>query len=205
MHVSQPPESDAVRDLYNSDARSAGFLMNLTRLWAWRPDVHEGFTALRSQLMKHSALTNRDFAVLVSSTASALGDSYCALAWGTKLAKEAGESVAAAVLQDPEGVALGPRDQALAAWARKVVREPNNTQPSDLKAMRNVGLGDREIVEATVFVGLRLAFSSVNDALGVHPDWELVEAAPAAVVRAVDFGRTPETNPTVVDAPAGAP
>jgi hypothetical protein len=36
---------------------------------------------------------------------------------------------------------------------------------------------------------LRLAFSTVNDALGVGPDLELSASAPGAVVNAVHYGR----------------
>ena len=42
-----------------------------------------------------------------------------------------------------------------------------------------------EIFEATAFVAFRLAFSTVNDALGAQPDWQLVAAAPQRVRAAV--------------------
>ena len=38
---------------------------------------------------------------------------------------------------------------------------------------------------------MNLAFSTVNDALGVPPDWQVAEAAPPAVRAAVTFGREP--------------
>jgi hypothetical protein len=41
----------------------------------------------------------------------------------------------------------------------------------------------------TLYVALRIAFSTVNDALGARPDRRLVEAAPAAVHDAVSYGR----------------
>ena len=80
MFISPPPESDDVRRVYESSVASQGFLMNLTRAWAWRPEVFEGFAALRGQLTNNSALSKRDLAVLVSATAATLGDAYCALA-----------------------------------------------------------------------------------------------------------------------------
>ncbi len=46
----------------------------------------------------------------------------------------------------------------------------------------------------TVFVSLRIAFSTVNDALGTGPDAALRSSAPEAVVRAVHYGR-PSTGP----------
>ena len=47
----------------------------------------------------------------------------------------------------------------------------------------------REIFEATAFIAFRVAFSTVNDALGARPDLALAEAAPAAVRAAVSYGR----------------
>ncbi len=84
---------------------------------------------------------------------------------------------------------MSARDRALAAWARKVVKNPNGTVPADVDALRQAGLAEREIVEATLFVAFRLAFSTVNDALGAQPDWQLGAAAPPEVAEAVDFGR----------------
>lgn len=189
MFVSQPPQNEDVTRLYESSLKSQGFLMNLTKAWAWRPDVFDAFAALRTQLTSNSGLTKRDLAVLVSATAAAIGDSYCALAWGTTLAREASPVVASAVLRNDSPGALSDRDQALATWARKVASDPNGTVSADVAKLREVGFTEREIVEATMFIAFRVAFSSVNDALGVDPDWELAAAAPQEVAQAITFGR----------------
>ncbi|HSV50668.1 MAG TPA: hypothetical protein VLJ57_01025, partial [Burkholderiaceae bacterium] len=55
--------------------------------------------------------------------------------------------------------------------------------------LRAAGLSDQEIFEATVFVAFRMAFSTVNDALGVEPDAQVAEAAPPEVREAVTYGR----------------
>ena len=194
MYIAAPEDTADTRRFYEANVKSQGFQMNMTKAWAWRTDVYDAFAALRTELMKTSALTKRDFAVLVSATAAALGDSYCALAWGTTLSKEAGAATAAAVLKDTDEAALTQRDRALAAWARKVTREPNATAPADVEELRQAGLGEREIMEATAFVAFRMAFSTFNDALGIRPDWQLVEAAPTEVAEAVTFGRPPASR-----------
>jgi hypothetical protein len=63
--------------------------------------------------------------------------------------------------------------------------------------LRELGLGDREIFEATAFVVLRLAFSTVTDALGAAPDMQLADAAPAPVRGAVSYGRKASAAPSV--------
>ena len=77
----------------------------------------------------------------------------------------------------------------MAAWARKVVRDPNATSPSDVEELRDAGLTDQQIFAITAFVALRLAFSTVNDALGASPDAQLVESLPQEVVQQVTYGR----------------
>jgi uncharacterized peroxidase-related enzyme len=189
MFISPPPSSPETERLYQSSADSQGFVMNLTRAWAWRPEVFERFAALRNELTSRSSLTKREQAVLVCATAAQLGDSYCSLAWGRTLSAEADPRSAAAVIGDTDGGSLTPRERVLAAWARKVVADPNGTTAGDVEALRRAGLSDREIFEATAFVGFRLAFSTINDALGVRPDWQLVDAVHEDVRNAVSFGR----------------
>ena len=189
--TSTSEKSEAVRRLYQSDEEQLGFVMNLSRLWAWRPDFMNAFSSARAMLTKDSSLIPRELAVLVCATAANLGDSYCALAWGPRLAGYLGESAAAAVLTGVPHPAMTPREQALMEWARKVVKHPNDTSPADVQALRIAGFSDKEIFEATAFAAVRLAFSTINDALGVAPDPELATRAQPKVREAVTFGRVP--------------
>jgi uncharacterized peroxidase-related enzyme len=189
MFLSPPAESTAAERLYESDRQALGFVMNASRLWAWRPEVCESFSALRSQLSADSALSPRELGVLVCATAAGLGDSYCALAWGQRLAAAADPATAARVLGNDLDESLTDRERALAAWARQVVEDPNATRREQIEALREVGLSEREIFEATTFVAFRIAFSTVNDALGARPDRELADTVPAEVRAAVTFGR----------------
>jgi len=191
MFIEAPPPSGETERVYKSSADSQGFVMNLTRAWAWRPDVFEGFAALRNQLTNASTLSKRDQAVIVCATAAQLGDSYCCYAWGRTLAQEIDAIAAAAVIQATDSNALTRRDRALAAWARKVAAAPNATTAADVESLRNEGFTDRAIFEATTFIAFRLAFSMINDALGVQPDWQLAETAHPAVRQAIAFGRAP--------------
>jgi hypothetical protein len=50
-------------------------------------------------------------------------------------------------------------------------------------------LDDGQIFAITAFVALRLAFSTVNDALGAQPDAQLAQSLPREVREAVTYGR----------------
>ncbi len=196
MFLEEPPRDDAVEAAYASNLADDGYVWNASRLWAWRPGLLEAFGAFRQGVMEASTLTDRDWAVMVTSTASELRDSYCSLAWGAKLAKLSDADTAAGVLAGEMPSGLSERETALADWTRKVVRDPNGTTAADVERLREVGYSEREIFEATLFVGLRLAFSTVNDALGAQPDRQLADAAPEPVRAAVDYGRAPAAGPS---------
>jgi uncharacterized peroxidase-related enzyme len=187
-YLAEPEPTDDVRRSYRDDVDELGFVMNGTRLWAHQPQSQADLFALMGRVLRPLAPDARRRAVLVAACAAAHGDSYCALAWGDRLARATDPEVAAAVLRgDDRG--LTPPERALARWARAVVRDPNGTTAADVQALRDAGFSDAEVFAATAFVALRLAFSTVNDALGVRPDAEIAARAPAAVREAVTFGR----------------
>jgi alkylhydroperoxidase family enzyme len=74
---------------------------------------------------------------------------------------------------------------------RAVLADPNATTVTDVQALRVAGFSDREVFEATALIGVRIAFSTINDALRLAPDHQLVEQAPAAVRDAVTYGGAP--------------
>jgi hypothetical protein len=126
-----------------------------------------------------------------------LGDSYCSLAWGKKLAGVAGADLAGDVLRGDDA-RLDSSERALAGWARKVCRHPSSTKAEDVQPLRAAGYDDTQIFAITTFIALRVAFAVVNDALGARPDHELIETAPAPVRDAVTYGRPAARKASVI-------
>ncbi len=186
--LEDPAVSPRVQALYDEDLAGGGFVSNGSRLWAHQPDTMKGLFELMSQAFRPSGLTFRQCGILVTAAASALGDSYCSLAWGGKLGKASNAAIAAGVLNGTD-TGLTDQEKAMAAWSRKVARNPNATTPADVQALRDAGLGDGQIFAITAFVALRLAFSTINDSLGAQPDAELAQSLPREVREAVTYGR----------------
>ena len=195
MFLDEPPTSDLSEQLYEEDRASSGYVDNLTRLWCWRPDAMAAFYDARAVLLNDSGLSSADVAVINAATAGARTDSYCALAWGTKLADQMDAETSARVLSGSVD-GLDDRTAALARWARSVAVDPNSTTPADVDRLRSVGLTDRQIFEVTMLAAWRLAFSTVNDALGAQPDAQLAQRAPAEVRAAVGYGRAVDEKPS---------
>ncbi len=188
--LDEPPVSPHVQELFDEDLAEDGFVWNVSRLWAHQPDTVKQLFELMSQAFRASGLSFRQRGILVTAAASALGDSYCSLAWGGKLAKASDATLAAGVLT-ADDTGLTDQEKALADWARKVAKDPNGTTPADIAALRDCGLDDGQIFAVTTFVALRLAFSTINDSLGAQPDAQLARSLPEEVREAVTYGRPP--------------
>jgi uncharacterized peroxidase-related enzyme len=186
--LAEPPVSAPVQALYDEDLAEDGYVSNVSRLWAHQPETLRQLFGLMSEAFTPGGLTFRQRGILVTAAASALGDSYCSMAWGAKLGKESGATVAAGVLNGSDA-GLTDQEKAMAAWARKVATDPNATTPADVQALRDTGLDDGQIFAITAFVALRLAFSTINDSLGAQPDAELAQSVSPQVREAVTYGR----------------
>lgn len=188
--LSEPEIDEHVQRMYDSDLELQGYVANLTRVWAYSPEALAVLSYVLKRATEAAGVDPGQRALLVTTAASALGDSYCSMAWGRKLAASSGDDRAARVVAGHDGD-LVARDRALATWARRVVRDPSGTTSEHVDELRAAGLDDRQIFAITLFVALRVAFSTVNDALGAAPDVELVAKLSPALRAAVDFGRQP--------------
>ena len=186
--LGSPPTTPQAQALYDEDVAESGYVWNVSRLWGYQPETVNRLFELMSEAFKPSGLTFRQRGILVTAAASTLGDSYCSMAWGGKLADATSTDLAAGVLNGRDGE-LSEQEKAMAEWARKIVKDPNATTTVDVQTLRDAGLTDEQIFAITAFVALRVAFSTINDSLGAQPDAKLVENLPQEVVNAVTFGR----------------
>ncbi len=188
--LGQPSVTPEAQAIFDEDIAEDGYVMNVSRLWAYDPGLVTGLFDLMRSALADQQLTFRQRAILVAACASTLGDSYCSLAWGSKLATVSDPDLAAGVIRGDDA-GLSDEERTMASWARKVAKDPNGTTQDDVEALRSAGFNDRQVFAMTVFVALRIAFSTVNDALGTGPDAALRASAPEAVVSAVRYGRPP--------------
>jgi len=188
--LGDPEVDEHVERMYAGDLSGQGYVAHLTRLWANSPESLAALSYVLKRASDTAGLDGRRRSLLVTACAATIGDSYCSLAFGSKLAREAGDDVATGIIEGNHA-ALSPTERTLVGWARRVSRDPNAATVEEIAALRGLGYDDQQIFAITLFVALRLAFSTVNDALGAAPDAELAERAPAAVRAAVTYGRPP--------------
>lgn len=193
--LSAPTVDAEVQAMYDNDVAQMGFVMNLSGVWGHLPDAHHRLFDQLGSAAEAAGLSFRERGVLVVAAASTVGDSYCSLAWSRKLTDAAGVEVVRAVLSGDDGP-LDAREQALAAWARKVAAGPTATTAADVDALRAAGFDDAQVVAVTTFVAQRIAFSTVNAALGAAPDAQFDEVLDPAVRAMVTWGRPVAGQPS---------
>jgi hypothetical protein len=86
MYLSEPASSPAAEAMYAEDRTAMGYVMTGSRLWAHAPDLHDRLFELMTRAVERAGLSVRERGILVTAGASTLGDSYCSMAWGYKLA-----------------------------------------------------------------------------------------------------------------------
>lgn len=177
--LGEPPATPASAQMVDEDLADLGFLSNATRLWMHAP---EDFDLLLNTIRTvargaHLSVAERGVATIIAT--SLIGDSYCPLAWGHKLAHATTPEVAASVL-DGSDDQLDERGKAIAAWSRAVAGR-STPAAADVERLRAAGFSNADILRLTLFIGLRIAFSTVNLALGARPEEAYVAYVAPAV------------------------
>jgi alkylhydroperoxidase family enzyme len=186
--LADPTVDEQVERMYAADLEGQGYVANLTRVWAHSPETLGVLSYALKLATDLSGLDPVERNLVVTAAASALGDAYCSFAFGSKLARSVGPDITASIVRGDDS-RLTQRGRLLTTWARQVAENPNGTISEQVAALREGGFDDRAIFGLTFFVALRVAFSTVNDALGATPDPELLARTPEQLQDAVMFGR----------------
>ena len=172
--------SAAAAALSSEDLADHGFVTNATKLWMHDPAAFDELFALIGSSARSADISVAERGVATIVGTRLVGDTYCPLAWGDKLAAETTPEVAASVLGGSDEL-LDLRSRAVAAWARKVAGAPRSITSADLDDLLQAGFDRAQALRLTMFIALRIAFTTVNGALGARPEQEYVDAVDPAV------------------------
>jgi uncharacterized peroxidase-related enzyme len=173
-----PPGDGAVAELFSAEERRWGYLPNLARTFALRPDVYAAWAALNGAIKR--SMPPRRYELATLATAAALRSSYCSLAHGQILAREhlsADDVIAIAGGGSPGE--LPAAERAIIGFARTAARSAPDVDEFDIAALRDAGLADGEIFDVILAVAARCFFSTVLDATGTPADAEYRSLPPA--------------------------
>jgi uncharacterized peroxidase-related enzyme len=177
MFIQTVPEAEAqgkVREIYDGDLETFGYVPNHARVFSLRPDVFAAWRGLQGSIRGNLSL--RRYELVTVAAAQALHSRYCLVAHGAVLVK-GGMSVdqLRALLTDFHDAGLTPVEVAIMDYAQKIARSANEITQADVDALRALGLEDVEILDIALTATMRCFASKTFDALGAEADPALAE------------------------------
>ncbi|MEA5082127.1 MAG: peroxidase-related enzyme [Dysgonamonadaceae bacterium] len=167
--VSESEAEDKLREIYEGDRKSMGYVPNHAKVFSLRPEVLEAWRAFQGSIRKNLRLRRHELVTLAA--AMALKCRYCILAHGTILTKN-GISVdqLRLILTNFKDAGLDNTEVAMMEFAQKIIRKANEITQTDVDTLRALNLEDVEILDITLTATMRSFASKTFDALGAEPD-----------------------------------
>lgn len=163
-----------VHELWQPSLEKLGFVPNVLRLYALRPDNLLAWNAWYEVAMKgDSGLTKveREMIAVVVSTANDCA--YCMAAHGAALRKLTRDpALADAIAADHTTAPVEPRVRAMLDYARKLTLRPTEMTEADVVALREAGWTDEDVMDVAEVTGLFNMSNRMASGLGWAPNPE---------------------------------
>ncbi len=164
-----------VRELYDRDLASLGYVTTDSMLFSLRPAVHGAWRQLVREL--RTTIRLRRYELVTIAAARALGCRACVSAHGAVLLRNGivDPSQLAAIVRNFRDAGREPLEVAIMDLAEKVAIDAHRVGPADIEGLRSLGLDDGEIFDIVLAAAARAFYSKTLESLGVPPSPELVE------------------------------
>jgi len=168
----------ASQPLLNAVKAQFGIVPNLFRMVANSPAALEGYLSLSGALGKGElpAATRERIALAV---AEINGCSYC-LSAHTYLGKNLAKLDDAEIAANRQGGSHDPKADAAVSFAANVARERGHVIEADLKAVRDAGYSNAQVIEIVLHVALNTWTNYINEVAKTEIDFPTVNAEKAA-------------------------
>ncbi len=171
-YLDTPAEAAARGDvarLYDADRVRQGYVANLTKVFALRPDVFDAWVLLNTTIK--AGMDLRRYELVTLAAARRLRSSYCALAHGAVLRDRFYDApTLQEIAADHHRTGLDPADIAIMDFADKTAGDATSITAADINTLRQHGLSDTDIIQVVLAAAARCFFSTVLDAVGAEPD-----------------------------------
>jgi uncharacterized peroxidase-related enzyme len=167
----EPAEADLpadIRDVYETNRAKLGFVPNVFRAYARRPEHFRAFMAYHDVLMKNpSGLSRPEREAIVVAVSSENACQYCMTAHGAALRILGKDAVLAEQIANNWRTAeLTPRWRAMLAFASRVNEPGFAASDAEIDAMRESGFSDDDIWDIAAiaaFFGFSNRMAGVTD------------------------------------------
>jgi uncharacterized peroxidase-related enzyme len=163
-----------VKALYEPPLEKLGFVPNVLRLYALRPDHLLRWNDHYEELMKgDSGLSKAEREMIAVVVSVANECRYCIAAHSAalrKLTKDA--ALADAIAADHTTAPIEPRVRAMLDYARKLTLRPNEMSESDVDTLRDAGWTDEDVMDIAEVTGMFNLTNRMASGLGWEPNPE---------------------------------
>jgi len=178
IHIPSRDETAAAsKPILDAVNKQLGVVPNLYRLIGSSPAALAGFAGLQAALSKTLDVRTRERIALA--VAQVNGCDYCLSAHtylGLNVAKISAEEIAL----NRRGASSDPKAHAAVQFAAKVARERGHVSDADIKAVRDAGFTDGQVVEIIGLVAESSFTNYLNEVAKTDIDFPVVRAADAA-------------------------
>jgi uncharacterized peroxidase-related enzyme len=165
---------DDLRKLFAKARENVGFVPNVFRAYAWRPErFRPWFDHFRNLHRGSEHLSEAEREMIAVAVSMANGCLYCLVAHGAALRDHLGDPVQADIITlDYRRADLEPRQRAILDWAVKITTAPTTCEESDLDVLREHGLTDEEIWDVAEVAAMYNFTNRMAMATGQMPNEE---------------------------------
>lgn len=165
-----PADSKPTLDMFT---KNIGFTPNMMAAFAQSPIAFNAWASLRSSLSKVLDLKTRESIALAVSEVN--GCNYCLAvhSFGAEHAKMSPEDIILA----RKGHASDPKRHAAVQFARKVIQTRGEISDADLKAVRDAGYTDANVMEIVALVAMYSLTNFFNNVFDPEKDFPNVMPA----------------------------
>jgi uncharacterized peroxidase-related enzyme len=173
---------DDLRGLFAKARERIGFVPNVFRVWAFRPErLRAWFTHFRSLHEPTEGLGAADREMIAVVVSQANGCLYCLVAHGAALREELGDPVLGErIAFDWRRAGLDARRAAICAYAEKLTRAPRDVERADLRSLLDVGLTPAEAWDVAEIASMYNLTNRMAMATNMLPNEEYAAVARAA-------------------------
>jgi uncharacterized peroxidase-related enzyme len=162
------------RKLAAKAAEVLGFVPNVFRTYAWRPERFRAWFAHFKNVMEGTdGLSAREREMISVAVSMANGCLYCLVAHGAALRQASDDKVEAdRITLDYRRANLTGRERAILDYAVKVTKDPGACGESDIEALRADGLSDADIWDVIEVAAMYNFTNRLAMATGMMPNRE---------------------------------
>ncbi|MGH8997852.1 MAG: peroxidase-related enzyme [Acidimicrobiia bacterium] len=172
--VSDEDLDEPERKLFAKATENLGFVPNVFRAYAWRPERFRAWFAHFKEVMTGTdGLSAREREMISVAVSMANGCLYCLVAHGAALREASDDRVEAdRITFDYRRVDLPARQRAMLDYAVKITTHPEECDEADLDALRAHGFSDADIWDIAEVAAMYNFTNRLSMATGMLPNRE---------------------------------